>query len=222
MLGWFKKKNVPVLSPKEGYDLWALTYSSESNPIKDLSNKLVESMLPVLNGKSVLDAGCGTGHFCLHAQKHKAARIIGVDISQVMIGEAKKNCPTAQFYCSDLSKFNFNEESVDVIICALVIGHIENISIAFKNFSALVKPDGCLILTDFHPVLTLQNAKRTFKNPHTQEIIEIKHYLHSINEIKSLAESLDFKIEQVQEPLWNGVPVVYGLKAIKINHESAA
>ena len=222
MLGWFKKKNTPVLSPKEGYDLWALTYSQESNPIKDLSNRFVESMLPDLSGKSILDAGCGTGHFCMYAQKLQAAKIIGIDFSQVMIDQAKKNCPPAQFYCSDLSTFNQNQAPVDVIICALVIGHIENISKVFANFSAMLKPGGHLILTDFHPILTLQNAKRTFKNPQTHEIIEIKHYLHHLDEIKSLVESLGFRIEQIQEPQWKDVPVVYGLKALKINHGSAA
>ena len=222
MLGWFKKKNTPVLSPKEGYDLWALTYSHESNPIKDLSNNLIESMLPDLSGKTILDAGCGTGHFCSYAQKHQAAKIIGVDFSQVMIDQAKKNCPSAQFYCSDLSTFNFNQEPVDVIICALVIGHVENISTVITNFSSMLKPGGYLTLTDFHPFLTSQNAKRTFKNPQTQEIVEIKHYLHPLKEINSLMESLGFKIEQVQEPLWKDVPVVYGLKALKLNHGSAA
>jgi len=208
MLGWFKRKNIAVLPPKEGYDLWAVTYAHESNPIKDLSNKLVESMLPELSGKSVLDAGCGTGHFCIYAQKHQAAQITGVDFSQVMIDQARKDCPAAQFYCSDLSTFNFNQETVDIIICALVIGHIESISKVF--------------LTDFHPILTLQNAKRTFKNPKTQEIVEIKHHLHPLEEIKSLAASLGFRIEQVQEPQWKGSPVVYGLKALKIKHGSAA
>jgi len=222
MLGWFKKKITPLLSPKEGYDLWALTYSQESNPIKDLSNRFVESMLPDLSGKSVLDAGCGTGHFCTYAQKHKANRILGIDFSQVMIDQAKKNCPSVQFYCSDLSTFKLDQEPVDVIICALVIGHIENISKVFTNFSTMLKTDGHLILTDFHPILTLQNAKRTFKNPQTQEIVEIKHYLHRLDEIKSLVESLGFKIEQIQEPEWKNVPVVYGLKALKINHGSAA
>ena len=222
MLGWFKKKNIAVLSPREGYDLWATTYSHESNPIKDLSNKFVESMLSDLKGKSVLDAGCGTGHFCMLAQKHQAKQIIGIDFSQVMIDQAKKNCPTAQFYCSDLSTFNLSQEPVDVMICALVIGHIENISPVFTNFSSMLKPGGYLILTDFHPILTLQNAKRTFKNPQTQENIEITHYLHRLEEIKSLLESLGFRIEQIQEPQWKDVPVVYGLKAIKINHGSAA
>jgi len=222
MLGWFKKKNTPLLSPKEGYDLWALTYSQETNPIKDLSNRFVESTLPDLSGKSVLDAGCGSGHFCMYAQKHHAAKIMGIDFSQVMIDEAKKNCPTVQFYCADLSTFNLNKEPVDVIICALVIGHIENISKVFSNFSALLKPGGYLILTDFHPILTLQNAKRTFKNPQTQEIAEIKHYLHRLDEIKSLLESLGFRIELIQEPQWKAVPVVYGLKALKISHGSVA
>jgi malonyl-CoA O-methyltransferase len=215
MLGWLKKKNIPVLSPKEGYDLWALSYAHESNPIKDLSNKFVESMLPDLRGKSILDAGCGTGHFCMYAESRQAGQIVGIDFSQVMIDQAKKNCPTAQFHCGDISTF-IVREPVDIIICALVIGHLENISRLFENFASMLKTGGILILTDFHPVLTLQNAKRTFKNPKTQEIIEIKHYLHPLDEIKKLSEKVGFSIEILQEPQWNNAPVVYGLKALKI------
>lgn len=215
MLGWLKKKNIPVLSPKEGYDLWALSYAQESNPIKDLSNKFVESMLPDLRGKSILDAGCGTGHFCMYADSRQAGQIVGIDFSQVMIDQAKKNCPTAQFHCGDISTF-IVREPVDIIICALVIGHLENISRLFENFASMLKTGGILILTDFHPVLTLQNAKRTFKNPKTQEIIEIKHYLHPLDEIKKLSKKVGFSIEILQEPQWNNAPVVYGLKALKI------
>lgn len=220
MLGLFKKKSTPVLSPKEGYDLWALSYAQESNPIKDLSNRFVESMLPDLSGKTLLDAGCGTGHFCVYAQNHGASKITGVDFSQVMIDQAKKNCPTAQFYCGDIS--TFKQEPVDIIICALVIGHIQNISTLFSNFSALLKSGGYLVLTDFHPILTQQHAKRTFKNSQTQQIIEIKHYLHTLEEIKKLLESSGFRIERIQEPQWNNTPVVYGFKALKLTHGSAS
>ena len=215
MLGWFKKKMTPVLSPKEGYDLWALSYAQESNPIKDLSNKLVESLLADLEGKSVLDAGCGTGHFCIFATRHRAAHIIGTDLSEVMIDQAKRNCPTAEFYCGDISTLNLKQKQVDVIICALVIGHIENISNLFLNFSAMLKPGGYLVLTDFHPILTQRNAKRTFKNPQTQQVTEIKHYLHTLEEIRGLLEQSGFRIDQLQEPQWNNTPVVYGFKAFK-------
>jgi malonyl-CoA O-methyltransferase len=215
MLRWFKKKKTRVLSPKEGYDLWALSYAQESNPIKNLSNKLVESMLPELCDKSVLDAGCGTGHFCGYAHQHQAARVIGFDLSQVMLDQAKKNCPSAQLYRGDISTFS-DQEPVDVIICALVIGHVEDISTLFTNFSALVKPGGYLILTDFHPFLTQQGAKRTFKNPETEQISEIKHYLHPLEEVTKLAVSSGFRIEDLQEPKWNNVPAVYGLKALKL------
>ena len=116
MLQWFKKKNPPVLSPQAGYDLWALSYAQESNPIKDLSNKFVESAIPDLRGKSVLDAGCGTGHFCVHATDHHASQVIGVDFSQVMIERASRNCPAARFYCGDLSTLTLSERPVDVII----------------------------------------------------------------------------------------------------------
>lgn len=214
MLTWFKKK-IPLVAPKEGYDLWASTYSTESNPIKDFSNSLVEALLPNLSGKSILDAGCGTGHFCLYAQKNNVARIIGLDFSQAMIDQAKKNCPKTRFYQCDLSALNVNEEPVDVILCALVIGHIENISIVFESLAALLKTGGQLILTDFHPAQTMKHAKRTFKNPHDGRTLEIKHYLHQLDQIKNLLNKSGFTIEKLEESKWNNMPVIYGLRAIK-------
>lgn len=214
MLRWFKKKT-SIVTPKEGYDLWATTYSTESNPIKDFSNKLVEELLPDLSGKSILDAGCGTGHFCQYAEKNKATRIIGIDSSPGMVDQANKNCLNARIYQGDLSSISFNEEPVDVIICALVIGHIENISSVFKNLSMLLKTGGKLILTDFHPVQTMKKAKRTFKDPQTGETLEIKHYLHPLSEIKNLLAKSNFTIERIEEPQWNNMPVVYGIEAVK-------
>lgn len=215
MQHWFKKKQPPTLSPLEGYNAWAKTYFSESNPVKDHSNKWVEQLLPDLNSKTMLDAGCGAGYFCLYAEKQKAFKIVGVDFSSEMIAQAKKNCPSAEFHCTDLISFVYTHESFDIIICALVLGHIQSISPVLKNFAHLLKPGGELILTDFHPYQTQHHAKRTFVNPQTGNTLAIEHYLHSIDEIKNELIELRFVIQRAEEPLWNGVPVIYALKAEK-------
>ncbi len=217
MKNWFnKEKETPVLSPLKGYNLWASTYSTESNPIKNFSNKLVEQLLPDLNGKSILDAGCGTGHFCELAHSKDASRIVGIDISLAMIEQARKNCPSSEFLCGDLSTATLEKKSFDVVVCALVLGHIEDILPALKNLSHCLKNGGEMIISDFHPFLTLHHSKRTFVNPKTGNSFEIKHYLHLFQEVINSLKNYGLLVHQLEEPLWNNVPVIYALKAKKI------
>ena len=49
-----------------------------------------EPMFPNLQGKAVLDLGCGYGWHCCFAAEQGAAQILGIDLSHKMIEEAKK------------------------------------------------------------------------------------------------------------------------------------
>src|SRR3954453_13752483 len=42
-----------------------------------------------VRGKSVLDVGCGDGSMCLHLARIGAARVLGVDIQTVGVGESR-------------------------------------------------------------------------------------------------------------------------------------
>ena len=47
-------------------------------------------MFPSIQGKKVLDLGCGYGWHCRFAAEQGAEQILGIDLSQKMIEEAKK------------------------------------------------------------------------------------------------------------------------------------
>lgn len=47
-------------------------------------------LFPPLEGKSVLDLGCGYGWHCKFAEEQGGARILGIDLSERMIAEAKR------------------------------------------------------------------------------------------------------------------------------------
>jgi cyclopropane fatty-acyl-phospholipid synthase-like methyltransferase len=47
-------------------------------------------MLPDLKGKRVLDLGCGFGWHCRYAVEQGAKSVIGIDISERMLNEARK------------------------------------------------------------------------------------------------------------------------------------
>ena len=48
------------------------------------------SLMPDLEGKSVLDLGCGSGERCIDYLKRGAVKVVGVDISEKMLGVAKR------------------------------------------------------------------------------------------------------------------------------------
>jgi ubiquinone/menaquinone biosynthesis C-methylase UbiE len=49
----------------------------------------VEALAP-LEGKSILDVGCGSGRFCLAYAQHGAAKVLGIDFAPAMIDLAKE------------------------------------------------------------------------------------------------------------------------------------
>jgi len=82
-------------------------------------NEIVEvpAMLELIGnveGKTILDAGCGLGHYSILLAK-KGAKVTGIDISDKMIHIAEKNAEEASVNCrffvgdlQDLSMFRSN------------------------------------------------------------------------------------------------------------------
>jgi len=202
---------IKKLSPLEGYNKWAVTYHIEDNPIKNLSDEFIKSQLPDLKGKNILDAGCGTGRLCMAALERGAAFVKGIDLSPKMIEEAKKNCPKAEFACVDLAK-NEIKEKYDVVICGLVLGHIDSLEPALSNLVNSLKPNGHIILTDFHPIQTLAKAKRTFR--HSGKTFEVSHTLHMLDEYFALLKKAGVTIVCFKEPQYNGEAVIFGIHGV--------
>jgi malonyl-CoA O-methyltransferase len=198
------------LTPLEGYNKWAATYHSEANPIKNLSDDFIRNELPDLKGRSVLDAGCGTGRFCMIAVAQGAGSVKGVDLSPKMIEEAKKNCPQAEFECEDLLTISL--EKYDVVICGLVLGHINMLEPVLPKLVMSLKAGGHLILTDFHPYQTQMNAKRTFR--HDGKTFEVKHSLHTLDQYFTILKRFNVTVTAVKEPVFNDNPVIFGIHGV--------
>jgi malonyl-CoA O-methyltransferase len=212
---WKIRKTGSVLSPRDGYDRWAGSYAGESNPVKSLSNEVLEGWLPDVAGIEVLDAGCGTGHFCELLAKRNLARITGIDLSPAMIDVASKRVPAASFICDDLNSLQLANEKYDLVVCALVLGHIRDLDPVLSKLIASVRKGGTIIISDFHPFLTLQKSRRTFKDS-TGKTFEIAHHLHLLSELIHIIHREGMVLEKFAEPMWQEMPAIYAIKANKI------
>src|SRR3546814_20824693 len=79
-----------LLEPGTAYSLWAPSYPPRAhNPVMQAEERAMLALMPAtLHGKTVLDAGCGSGRYLLHALSGGAARGGGVDLSSPMLARA--------------------------------------------------------------------------------------------------------------------------------------
>ncbi|HEY5745725.1 MAG TPA: class I SAM-dependent methyltransferase [Chryseolinea sp.] len=219
-MGWWSgKKERAVLSPLEGYNLWAASYAEESNPIKNASDRFIEKFMTDLHGKNFLDAGCGNGKFCVAAQQQGAAFVQGIDLSPAMVALAQLQCPSGEFLCDDLTTVKLRHKHFDMIVCGLVLGHIKNLDASLDNLLNALHPEGVLLITDFHPFLTLQHARRTFRDKPSGRVYEIRHHLHLFQSYFSCFARHGMAVDVLEEPHHENTPVVFGMRIRKIRKD---
>src|SRR3954451_11482251 len=86
----------------------------------------IRALLPDLNGKRVVDLGCGFGWFARWARQHGAAHVLGLDISQNMIDRARAETSDAniEYRISDLDTLDLDKSSFDLAYSSLAFHYI--------------------------------------------------------------------------------------------------
>lgn len=111
------------------------------------------SLLPEVNNKKVLDAGCGPGIYT-EWLLNEGAEVTVIDFSNEMIKLVKQKFGNKiDAYTADLNEpLNFTgDKKFDIIICTMVLLHIEDWNPVFKEFHRVLKDDGILVFSTVHP-----------------------------------------------------------------------
>jgi ubiquinone/menaquinone biosynthesis C-methylase UbiE len=180
----------------EAYDLWADNYDSQpGNLMLDLDEILFSKLLENSNlkDKHVADIGCGTGRHWTKIFGKEPASLTGFDVSPGMLGKLQEKFPAAKTHAITDNRFSTVEDhTYDVILSTLTVAHIEDIEEALEAWSRILKVNGDIIITDFHPDALAFGGKRTFKHQKTH--IAVQNFVHSTDTIKKILLRNDFKV----------------------------
>ena len=106
-------------------------------------------------GSTVLDLGCGTGHFCRSIQQYGHTPV-GLEPSQEMLKFARGNFPGIEFVSGISVELPFPDNSFDLIICIEVLRYLksQDIENTYKEMHRVLKPGGKIFATHVNLLAT--------------------------------------------------------------------
>jgi len=138
---------------KDPYTTLSKYYDSFIEPSNKILRKIMFGMYPPDVGMRVLEVGCGTG---TNLQMYNSAgcEIFGIDLSPSMLAQARDKLPgNVNLSRSDASNMPYENEMFDIVIGMLTLHEMpgETRAPVFSEMKRVMKPNGRILLVDFHP-----------------------------------------------------------------------
>ncbi|VFQ46832.1 class I SAM-dependent methyltransferase [Desulfoluna butyratoxydans] len=129
-----------------------------------------------LEGKTVVEPGCGTGRLTeiLARRVGPSGRVIAMDISRGMVASAKERLADqvhVELRQGRLEACPLPGEGVDLALCHQVFPHLEDQEGALSLLTRSLKPDGRLIICHFKPLSVINDVHRKAGTAVEQDMI---------------------------------------------------
>lgn len=124
---------------------------------------------------SVLEIGCGTGNYLAALKEVVGCHCWGIDPSEAMLAEARKNFPEAKTSCAPAERMALASDQFDLAFAVDVIHHVSNRPQAFRECRRVLRANGKLCLvTDSAAIIRSREPLSTYF-PETVEV-ELARY----------------------------------------------
>jgi SAM-dependent methyltransferase len=116
-----------------------------------------QRLLPAsLRDARVLDLGCGVGYFAREARARGAREVLGVDLSERMLEEARARTrdPAIVYVRADLEQYEPEPAAFDLVVSSLVLHYLADYPRVVRRVAACLVPGGRFTFSVEHPIYT--------------------------------------------------------------------
>ena len=140
--------------------------------------------LPWAVGKTVLDAGCGTGYGAHYLAEQGAACVQAIDLSDKAIGFCQQHFQRANLHYQvmDLQAMRgFAPHSFDLIFTSNTLEHLPDVGLFFQQAHQLLKPEGVIIVA-VPPIVNEAARLANLANPYHLNIWSPRQWHHTLEQ----------------------------------------
>jgi SAM-dependent methyltransferase len=161
--------------------------------------------------RDVLDLGCAAGQLS-EALADRGARVVGVDISPVMVELARRRCgDRVRLHCADIGQpLPFlSDGSIDVVTASLVMHYLADWTATLSEVWRVLRPGGFLVMSVHHPddwrVFERRNYFCTELIVDTWKLggrlFEVRFYRRPLGATFGSLRAAGFRVDDIVEPM---------------------
>ncbi len=201
----------PPEQANDSYQTIAQRYADtvDNNPFHTCyARPAMLSLLPSLQGLSILDVGCGTGWFAEYFIR-QGAMVTAFDLNETFVAMTQARVgDAARVVQADLSQpLTFAEDaSFDVVAAPLVLHYLKDWEPALQELNRVLKPGGRLVFSTHYPLITqrLFELNNYFEpaliTDEWEGVGQVQFYHCSLTHISQSLFNSGFLIEKIVEP----------------------
>lgn len=116
----------------------------------------LQTMLPAMTGRSVVDLGCGFGWFCRWVAKAGAADVLGIDLSSNMLARAAADTTDERitYVQHDLDNVELPVDSFDFAYSSLTLHYLTDLDRLFATVGQSLRAGAEFVFSVEHPIGT--------------------------------------------------------------------
>lgn len=131
------------------YNNFAKEYAEGTSEMEKETRTNFYSLLSTLEGKTVLDVGCGSGHDAEHYFSH-GAEVVGIDISkeEIVMADAKK---CGNFSVGDMKSLPYKSNNFDIVTSVYALQTSNDVEKSLLEMIRVAKPGAPVVILTKHP-----------------------------------------------------------------------
>lgn len=182
----------------------------------DLPSEADLRLLGPVDGRRILDLGCGVGHNAVLLAR-QGAKVLGVDPDAALLSQARERAESAEvkveLHQSALADLPFlRSDSVDAALSVMALATIEDLARVFRQVHRVLKPEAPLVaslphpaagmfdLTGDTPALAVHAYHRSQPITWTDGDRSVVDHPRTIAEIFTTLHRASFVVDQLMEP----------------------